>query len=177
MQKEIWRDIDNYYIFYEISNFGNVRNKQTKYVLKQQLNSSGYLGVTLSHYRVKRLVHRLVGQAFIPNPENKPQINHKDSNKTNNKVENLKWLTAKENSLHSLKYGLGRDCLRKNKYGRLNKNQILEILEYSKKGKKQQEIADIFKINHSMVSQILSGKRWGWLTDKNHYLYELHNDL
>ena len=101
---EIWKDIAGYEGLYQVSNLGRVKslgnNKNSKEkILKPFFNRDGYLLVNLckegksKQYRV----HRLVAQAFILNPEDKPEVNHKDEDKTNNKVENLEWVTSKEN--------------------------------------------------------------------------------
>ncbi len=95
--KEIYKPIDGY--DYEISNTGQVRSVRTGRILKQFL-VNGYLRVGLSKDGVEKkfYIHRLVAQAFIPNPKNKPQIDHIDGNKQNNRVDNLRWVTSKENN-------------------------------------------------------------------------------
>lgn len=96
----MWKPIEGYETRYEISNDGRVRRADTKKELKPFLNSSGYYQVTLCvNYEKKYvLVSRLVAQAFIPNPENLPFVNHIDENPRNNRVENLEWCTAEYNS-------------------------------------------------------------------------------
>lgn len=77
-------------------------------VLKPSLCGDGYECVTLSHNQKhkKFLVHRLVAAAFIPNPHSKPEVNHKDGDKTNNHVDNLEWVTRSENEVHAYRVGL-----------------------------------------------------------------------
>lgn len=120
-QVEIWKSHPEY-TGIEVSTFGRVRTldkvvsseKRTQFVkrrvLKQSYCSSGYLqvGVSIDGKRVTKLVHRLIAQAFIPNPEELPQINHKDSDPTNNNVSNLEWCTPKYNSQYREKYGVSR---------------------------------------------------------------------
>lgn len=102
--KEIWKNIieDNNYM---ISNLGNVYSKRNKIILKPYKTRKGYLRIMLSNKK-RYLIHRLVAQAFIPNPENAPQVNHIDGNKQNNSVYNLEWCTQSENMQHCLKTGL-----------------------------------------------------------------------
>lgn len=108
--KEMWKKI-NEYDGYEISNLGKIRSfkkDKNNFILKQRITKGGYLRITLykNGMAKKYLVHRLVAQTFIPNPENKPQINHLDGNKQNNKVDNLEWCTNSENQKHAYKTGL-----------------------------------------------------------------------
>jgi len=100
-EKEEWRPVAEFPENYEVSNLGNVRNKKTKRVLVTN-TLSGYLHVNFSieGKSASRKVHRLVGEAFLKNPEKKPQINHKDKNRCNNKVENMEWCTQEENCEH-----------------------------------------------------------------------------
>lgn len=95
---EVWRPIKDY-SYYEVSSKGNVRNVKTKRVLKYGTNSDGYYQLNLyKNGKSKTIkVHRLVAEAFIDNPDNKPSIDHIDCNKLNNKVENLRFATLKEN--------------------------------------------------------------------------------
>lgn len=99
---EIWKDIEGYEGIYEISNLGRVRSfKNGKVrILKPLTNKRGYLRVQLrKNNSLKTLqIHRLVAQAFLPNPNNLPQVNHKDEDKTNNIVSNLEYCDAKYNN-------------------------------------------------------------------------------
>lgn len=98
---EEWKDILGYENLYFVSNLGNI--KSSKKIISQQDNGKGYLVVHLSKNGKPRwlLVHRLVAKAFLDNPLNKPCVNHKDGNRSNNNVDNLEWVTYSENNLHS----------------------------------------------------------------------------
>jgi hypothetical protein len=98
--KEEWTQIQDF-SNYEVSNLGNVRNSNTGRILKLSCKG-GYMFTGLSQNSIGKTfpVHRLVALAFIDNPENKPQVNHKDKNRSNNNVSNLEWSTASENSIH-----------------------------------------------------------------------------
>lgn len=113
---ETWKDINNYIGIYQISNIGRIKSLP-KYngigkikFLKPYSVGKGYLGVKLKNKNYS--IHRLVGEYFIDNPDNKTQINHKNGIKTDNRVENLEWSTPKENINHAIKIGIY-----KNKFG------------------------------------------------------------
>lgn len=102
--REEWRSVVGWEGLYEVSNLGRVRSKtRYKKVLKGYVIPSGYVEVILStkNKGKHKLVHRLVCESFIPNPQAKPCVNHKDGNKTNNCVLNLEWVTYSENERHS----------------------------------------------------------------------------
>lgn len=103
---EIWKDIRGYEGLYQISSLGNIKSYPKKYqhnsivVLKPSTNQYGYkyIGLYKNKERKSYLIHRLVAEAFIPNPNNLPQINHKDENKQNNCVDNLEWCSNEYNA-------------------------------------------------------------------------------
>lgn len=109
--KEIWKPVVCYEGFYEVSNLGRIKRIKdyhgTPGILKQQKGSNGYSIVALSKYGIQKShsVHRYVAEAFIPNPENKRCINHKDNIRDNNIVSNLEWVTHKENNIYTVKQG------------------------------------------------------------------------
>ena len=102
--EEVWKDILGYEGHYQVSDKGRVKSlKQGKEkILKPERTHNGYLRVGLLKNRNRKMfmVHRLVGQAFLPNPNSLPQINHKDEDKTNNRVENLEWCDQKYNNIY-----------------------------------------------------------------------------
>lgn len=102
---EIYKDIKGYEGLYQVSNLGNVKslnyNKTGKEkTLIPHITGSGYLSISLGR-KYRQYIHRLVAEAFIPNPNNLETVNHKDENKQNNSVQNLEWMTNKENVQYS----------------------------------------------------------------------------
>lgn len=102
MEEEIWCPIKGYEGLYGVSDKGRVKSigYGKERILKPQRTTDGYLRVGLRKNREQKcyLVHRLVAQTFIPNPDNLPQVNHKDEDKENNSVQNLEWCSSKYNA-------------------------------------------------------------------------------
>ena len=119
--QETWKDISDYEGLYQISNLGRVKSLSRIIVKKNgvhqpfkekilsfEVSNKGYIVVTLcKNTKIKRfLVHRLVAKAFIPNPNNLSQVDHKDGNKENNHTDNLEWCTQSINMRHAYEQGL-----------------------------------------------------------------------
>lgn len=98
--QEIWKDIPNYEGLYQISNLGRVKSIKNNIIKKPSILKKGYLNMCLRKNGKAKyiLIHRLVALAYIPNPNNFPCVNHKDCNPQNNRVDNLEWITYKENN-------------------------------------------------------------------------------
>lgn len=116
IENEVWKDIEGYEGLYQVSNIGNIKSLERDVVysnsaihhyeeklLKPSKIGGGYLQVTLSKDGEAQnvLVHIIIANAFIPNPNNLPQVGHMDDNKENNTIDNLYWTTAKENNTHN----------------------------------------------------------------------------
>lgn len=149
MIKETWRSVEGWGM-YHVSNMGRVRSHKfgTVRILKPSPGSGGYLQVAFTQLgRSKKfLVSRLVAKAFLPNPESKPQVNHKDFDISNNRATNLEWSTIQENLFHAV--------LHESRNKKLTHSQVAEILKLEGKFT-QQKIADRYGVNRSMIGAIL----------------------
>ena len=163
--EEIWKTIVRF-PEYEVSNYGNVRSKDKVVkttlghdmrfagkLLNQKIHKSGYKDVTLYRFKNPKTirVHRLVAEVFVPNPDNLPQVNHKDENKLNNNASNLEWCTAKYNC----NYGNRTEkiiSLKRKKVGKVVNEKVIKVYESITKA------AEDNNISVALVSKIVNGK-------------------
>lgn len=101
----MWKTIQNE-IAYEVSDSGEVRNKETKHIKSLRSSPNGYLRVTLYPSGKTYSIHRLVAENFLDNPEQLPAVNHKNGDKKDNRLDNLEWCTPKHNTKHAIDTGL-----------------------------------------------------------------------
>ena len=161
----IWKDVEGFEGLYKVSNEGVLvstpRQGAKGGVVKQVRTNSGYESYTLHKDGKSRneLVHRLLARHFIANPENKPNINHIDGNKLNNNVENLEWVTPKENSEHAVKTGLMNVNGENNSQSKLTDKEVLEIRDlYKHKIYSQREIGKLYGVSQTNISLIITNK-------------------
>lgn len=175
--KEEWKPIQGFNN-YLVSNHGRVKNIKRGNVLKPRPNPSGRMQIQLYRDGAGKnySLHRVVAKSFISNPENKPQVNHKDGDPSNNHASNLEWCTQSENMIHAYKNGLNhfsekqRKEVSKAKRGenhhnsKLSKRDVLKIRRLSESGDyTQDEIAQQYSVDQSIVSRIKSRQYWGYL--------------
>lgn len=154
---EVWKKIPEYEGLYEVSNKGEVRDSKGR-VKATYKNNKGYRYLSL-YYKGKShhpTMHRLVAKAFIPNPNNYDQVNHKDCNKDNNTVENLEWCNQRYNyneGMKTFQYSKNEDHF----YSKLKNSDIPIICELYKLGFTRATVSKIFKINPSSLEAIEKG--------------------
>lgn len=151
--KEIWKDIEGYNGKYQISNLGNIKSLYLKRNRKLGKDKDGYLKIELYNKgKYKSIkVHRLVALHFIPNPLNLPEINHKDGNIKNNRIDNLEWCTSSFNSRHRIYI--------------LNKNSLypckpVQCVETGKVYPSISEAARIHNVVQASLSRVLNNKKF-----------------
>lgn len=168
---EIWKDVIGYEGLYQVSNLGNVKsvdrlrkreNRKDAFIKGKKLaihKRGNYFKVGLcKNGLVNQLsIHRLIAINFIPNPENKPQVNHINGIKSDNRLDNLEWNTAKENSIHSFDLGMskkGNDC----SFSKLDNESVLKIK--NDKESKYKYLAVKYNVSVSCITAIKTNRNW-----------------
>lgn len=167
MEHEIWKEIIGYEGLYLISNLGRVRSlrKNGDFFLRCSPNSYGYPTACLSkdggYKQVK--VHSLLAKHFIPNPENKPQVNHKNGIKGDNSLENLEWVTHKENLNHAFDLNLSAYGERSYK-AKLTNEDVLQIAKLSGCRSVAILLGRIYGVSYITIEKIWAGLTWKRVT-------------
>src|SRR5699024_1112448 len=177
-EKEIWKPVSGYEGVYEVSNLGRVKSLSRHKACghkgsKPQITEECLLSIREDRYGYKRVklsknkkshlkyLHRILAKEIIPNPEGKPQINHKDGDKGNNSLENLEWTTQKENVIHAFATGLIKPRTgEKNSLSKLKEFQVKEIRKLYKQGATQKELSKVYKVSIATISGIVNFKTW-----------------
>lgn len=182
----IWKDIENF-PEYQVSDTGEVRStkylgqfkrKNSEGLLSQRTDKAGYKYVNLykNRHMYSAKVHRLVAKAFIPNPDNLPQVNHKDENKSNNSKDNLEWCSASYNLTYN---GQTKKVHEKQKrrigaYSQLNEKQLefdsvtaasLYLLQQGKTKNAKSALCNIVEAAKSFIPKLRYGYYWKWLEE------------
>ncbi len=185
LRVEAWKDITDYENLYQVSMHGrvtslNYRRTGKKKELKLNKNKNGYLKIGLSkNGKTKWMeVHRLVGIAFIPNPSNLVEINHKNGNPSDNNVDNLEWISHRGNILHAYRTGLITSRKGENHHNaKLSDEKIILIRWLYHWGLKQTILLNLFKISYSNINKIVRRKIWRHLKEDNPIRSQLNNNL
>lgn len=144
---------------YEITEDGKVYNKKWGRYVKPQPNGAGYLRVHIAGRMY--FVHRLVAEKYVPNPENKPQVNHKDGNHQNNCASNLEWVSNKDNSLHALRNGM-MWIEERHPMAKLKREDVVYIKSHPEMSRN--ELAKMFNVSAHTITDIRKGKTWKSVT-------------
>jgi hypothetical protein len=168
-EDEVWKNIKGYKGCYQVSNYGRVKSLARKdslnrdikeRIFKPSVNNRGYsLVVFCKNGKIKTFtVHRLVAKAFIPNPLNKPSVNHINGIKQINRPSNLEWCTTSENNYHAYKLGLKEAKKGETHFNhKLTKADVVRIRVSSLKLK---DLAKMFNVSFQLISAIRNNKAW-----------------
>ena len=180
---EEWKDIEGYEGYYQISSHGRVRsvNRYVRHPSGKQAQKRGRIfrngwknksliaGLTKEGKSRGFLIYRLVAKAFIPNPDNKPEVNHIDGNRMNNHISNLEWSTRSENEKHA--YDTGLYISRKGNehpMSKLSETDINRMKNLLSEGKSKKDISKVFNVSYSHVCKIFKGTTWKHLPESEY---------
>lgn len=167
MRQEQWKQVKDFPL-YECSSLGKIKNINTKRILRPEKDKNGYEKVILCRcaYKKNIAVHRVVALTFLDNPDNLPQVNHIDGNKTNNCVENLEWCSNLYNIHHAISNALVVLTGENNPNAKLKKETVIKIKEMFATGKYNKcQLARIFGISNTMIRYIVENKSWRCLNE------------
>lgn len=162
----IWKPVSGLETRFMISNTGIIKSlpslTHNGCIRKLGVNNKGYayLSYKDNGKMVGQYVHRLVAKTFIPNPYNKPLINHKDSNPLNNHVDNLEWCTQRENMYHAEIYGNRKIRGSENCNSKLTDKDVIQIINRRKNGETRVSIARDYHISDTLVGAIYKRTAW-----------------
>jgi hypothetical protein len=177
VEPEVWKDIEDFEGYYQVSNKGRVRSLHgdEPYILKQSIKQKyggyWYVNMSVDGNQKSCEVHRLMAIAFIPNPDNKPCVNHIDGNSLNNELSNLEWCTYAENNEHAYRLGLN-DKSKFGKHGnhargenhgraKLSKNQVLQIRSIYEQGFESiRGLSKAYAVSKTTIERILNRDNW-----------------
>lgn len=162
---EIIKEIKGFEGRYTISNLGIVRSLLTNKILNPVITKFGYKRINLRKANDTKtysyFVHRLVAGNFIPNPNNLPEVNHIDCNRTNNRLDNLEWTSKENNIKHSFLYGGKSNEGRKNPNAKLNEDDVKAIKALYKTLRfSNVEISKLFNVGSTSIDNIINNKTW-----------------
>jgi hypothetical protein len=153
-------------------NINGVRKRLKEKEIKHTFSKNKYPCVSISVNGIcKRVyVHRMMAIAFIPNPENKPEVNHKDGNRSNFSLNNLEWVTAKENVNHAIETGLANHVKGEDAYfSKLTEKKVLAIRRLHRINPKfnRRALSRKIGVSHQNISDIVNNKAWKYLLQSN----------
>jgi hypothetical protein len=168
---EVWKDIPEYVGLYQISNTGKIKSfprhgaSNVEKILKQSKDSSGYpiICLTKDSKRCTRAIHRILAEVFITNPENKEEVNHIDGDKCNCILENLEWVTKKENMAHAVINGLHTRG-ETHSSAKLTEKAVLAIRGLYASGKyTYKNIALMFSVSAPTIQGVINRRYWNFV--------------
>lgn len=162
-QDEIWIDVRDYVGGYFVSNLGRIRSNSSRARVLKAAISSGYLVLTLYNNGAgKQLkVHRIVAENFIPNPDNKPCVNHIDGNKLNNHAANLEWVTYSENTIHAIDNDLLKLRGENNHKSKFSNADVAQIRKYYNERRPTfKELGEMLGVRKSTAHKIIKLKSY-----------------